>query len=147
MTDTDILEHLRSRREYCRALLELSREQRGLIAGRSYSELLSVIARKQRVLGRLDALKQRRPAIAGEWKSRRDELPAELRTNCETLLQETESLLAELLEEEQFCTGELARFRDETCRQLAELASGHHALRAYGNGTPAATHRFLDVNQ
>jgi flagellar biosynthesis/type III secretory pathway chaperone len=146
MTDTEILEHLRARREYCQALLELSREQRGLIAGRSYSELLTVIARKQRVLGRLDLHKQQRPAVVGEWKSRRAELPADLRASCETLLRETESLLAELLEEEQFCTSELARCRDETCRQLTELADGHHAHRAYG-GAAATTHRYLDVNQ
>lgn len=146
-TDTDILGHLRTRREYCRALLELSREQRGLIDRRSFTELLSVIARKQRVLGRLDALKQGRPAIVTEWKSRRDELSADLRGECEALLQETESLLADLLQEEQSCTDELARCRDDTCRQLAELASGHQAHRAYGHGAPAGTHRYLDVNQ
>jgi hypothetical protein len=92
-------------------------------------------------------LKQRHPKLVGEWKSRRAGLPADLRATCEALLEETETFLADLLEEEEFCAGELARCRDETSRQLAELASGHHAQRAYGRGVPAATHRYLDVNQ
>lgn len=147
LSEPDVLEHLRTRREYCRALLELSRRQRGHIAERNYSELLSVIGRKQRVLGRLDDLKRRQSPIVTEWNSRRDELATELRNACNELLRDTESILSELIAEEKYCTDELTRYRDETSRQLSEATDGHRAHRAYGTEEPATGNRFLDVNQ
>ena len=147
ISDAEIQEHLRARREFCEVLLELSRRQRALIAERDYSELIAVIARKQRVLGRLDALKENQPTIVAEWTNRRDRLPADIRSTCETHLRQTESLLVELLEEEQSSTDELARSRDETHRQLVEISSGRRAHRAYGSQSAAPSHRYLDVNQ
>ncbi|MFQ5734525.1 MAG: flagellar export chaperone FlgN, partial [Planctomycetaceae bacterium] len=145
-SEHEVAEHLRTRREYCRALLDLSRRQRAFIAESNYSELMSVIGRKQRVLGRLDALKQQDPALVANWKSRRAELSAAARNRCEELLHETESILANLIAEEKTCTDELTRRRDETSRQLAETSSGRRAHRAYGTPQPDE-HRYLDVNQ
>ena len=142
-----IAEHLRTRREYCRVLLDLSRRQQALIAERDFTELMAVIGRKQRVLGRLDALKQQHPTLVADWKAQRDQLPKPLRKLCDELLQETEGILAELIAEEKSCTDELSRQRDETARQLAETADGQTAHRAYGTGEPAHDHRYLDINQ
>lgn len=145
-SERDTTEHLRTRREYCRALLDLSRRQRAFIAERNYSELMSVIGRKQRVLGRLDALKQQHPTLVADWKSRRAGFSNEARNRCEELLRETESILADLIAEEKTCTDELTHHRDETSRQLAETSNGQRAHRAYGSEKPDE-HRYLDINQ
>ena len=145
MNDKEILVHLKSRRKYCVALLELSRKQRELISGRKYTELLTLIGKKQRVLGCLEGLKQKQPNVVSEWKSRRDELPAEIRTVCETVIQETELLLTELLNEEQICTDDLKRSRDETSRELSELTSGQRAHQAYGTTSSLTRNRYLDI--
>lgn len=146
-TDRAIFDHLRTRREFCSALLDLSQRQRRLIADGDISGLLAVIGRKQRILGRLDALRQDQPPVLADWRRRRDELPASLRERCESLLQETEEILAELLGEEQTCTEQLTRRRDETRRQLSEISSGRQVLNAYGQPAAGAPHRILDVNQ
>lgn len=145
--DRDIVEHLRTRHEYCRALLDLSQRQRAFIVERDYSGLMAVIGRKQRVLGRLDALKRQCPTLVDDWKSERTSLPETVRRDCDELLRRTEGILAELIAEETACTEELTRRRDETARQLQETAAGQIAHTAYGTVQPADEHRYLDINR
>lgn len=144
LSETQILEHLQTRREYGHALLELSQRQRGYIANREFSELIDVLSRKQRILGRLDALKQQQPAVVEEWNRRREQFSATVRTRCESLLQETESLFAQLLAEEQSCTEALQQSRDEVRRELDEISNSQEAHRAYGTGVNPET-SVLDI--
>lgn len=146
-TQPEILQHLHTRREYCRALLNLSRRQRNFIARGNYTELLSVVARKQRVLGRLDALRQSRPNLLPQWQQVRETIPPGLRDDGDSALRETETLLAELLAEEQFCTEQLQQRREATRRQLAEVSDGRLAHQAYGTGPTDNSHQYLDVNR
>jgi len=146
-TASDILDYLQRRREFCRTLLELSGRQRHFIAEGNYAELLSVVARKQRVLGRLEALKESQPESLRHWKQQRDHLEPALRKRCESLLKDIEDILKELLTEEQFCTETLTRRRDATQQQLEEISNGRSAHRAYGKETSAGSQQFLDINQ
>src|SRR5271168_2342074 len=93
----DVLQH---RRKHCRDLLELSHRQHQFIDAGDYTQLMSTLAQKQRILGRFDEMKRRYPELSRQWTSLRDSgLPA-TRDDCESLIAETETLLAELLESE-----------------------------------------------
>ena len=70
----DLVDVLQRRREYCRAMLELSRQQQELITGGQFSELIQLIARKQRVLEELTELGQAFGGIVNHWKAIRDQL-------------------------------------------------------------------------
>ncbi len=144
LSEMDILEHLQTRHEYCRALLELSQRQRGHIAHRDFSDLIDVLSRKQRILGRLDSLKYQQSAVVEEWNRQRDRLTSTVRDRCESLLRETETLFVQLLKEEECCTVALQQSRDEVRRQLDELSNSQEAHRAYGVGVKPET-RVLDI--
>lgn len=147
MDTSNVLEHLAKRRDYCRGLLDLSRRQREFIADGNYTELLEVVSRKQRLLGRLDALKQEQPEVVTNWNHRRHDLPEDIRGGCETLLKDIGETLRVLLEEEQFCTDRLTERRDDTRRQLSEITNGRSANNAYDTPGEEKTHRYLDLNQ
>jgi hypothetical protein len=139
----DVLQH---RRKHCRDLLELSRRQNQFIDASDYSQLMSTLAQKQRILGRLDEVKRRYPELSRQWTSLRDAgLPA-LRTDCESLIAETEAILAELLESEKLGTNQLTERREATRRQLAAVSHGVHVNQIYADTSPTLNHRFLNTN-
>lgn len=144
--DTDFSGVFELRRDYCRALLDLSNEQRKFIAADDFTELLAVLGKKQRILGRIDELTRQRPNLWRNWKSQRDEMAPEIREQCDHLLAETEALLADLLAEEQRSTEELTDRRDETQTQLQEISRGTRVHEAYRDGLSPSTHRHLDLN-
>jgi hypothetical protein len=144
--DTDFTEVFEQRRDYCRALLELSNEQRRFIASDDFTALLGVLGKKQRLLGRIDDLTRQRPNLWRSWKTQRDDIAPEVREQCDHLLAETEALLAELLAEEQRSTDELTERRDHTQTQLQEISRGTRVHEAYRDGLSPSTHRHLDLN-
>lgn len=139
----DVLQH---RRQHCRDLLELSQKQHQFIAAGDYTQLMSTLAQKQRILGRLDEVKRRYPELSRQWTSLRDAgLPA-VRNDCESLIAETESILAELLESEKQGTEQLSQRRESTRRQLEAVSQGVQVNQTYADTTPTFNHRFLNTN-
>ncbi len=143
----DFLTTFKTRRQHCRALLELSRQQLQLIAGDDFTELLDVLGQKQRLLGCLDELKHRHPQLWDRWQAQRDSLDAAVRHDCETALAESEGFLAEILENERGGTQALTARRDATQKQLQAISQGGQAHAAYRDGLAPATNRHLDVDQ
>jgi hypothetical protein len=142
----EIREVLQHRRKHCRDLLELSRRQHQFIDAGDYTQLMSTLAQKQRILGRLDEVKRRYPELSRQWASLRESgLPA-LRTDCESLIADTEAILAELLESEKQGTDHLAERRDATRRQLEAVSQGVYVNQVYADTTPTLNHRFLNTN-
>jgi len=139
----DVLQH---RRKHCRDLLELSRRQHQFIDAADYTQLMSTLAQKQRILGRLDEVKRRYPELSRQWTSLRDSgLPA-IRNDCESLIAETEAILAELLESEKRGTLQLSERRETTRRQIEALSQGVHVNQVYADNSPTLNHRFLNTN-
>ena len=134
-------------REHWRNLLELSRRQMTLVDADDYSQLLSVLGQKQRILGRLDELKQQYPGFREQWQSQRATIDAVLQDDCSHVLAETEAILAELLKEEQFSTEQLTGRRDTTQRELQAISNATDVHKAYGDGLAPATHRHLDIGR
>ncbi len=144
---TNFLAVFSTRREYCRALLAMARRQVELVEDGDYAGLLELLARKQRLLGRLDQLSQSHPDLWQQWREWRDRLAESEREACERALQESEELLAEALAEERTGADLLAARRDETQRQLEAVTQGLRASQAYRPDLGASSHRHLDVNQ
>jgi hypothetical protein len=142
---TDLLDVLQRRREYCRAMLELSRRQTGLIDDENFAELLQLIVQKQRVLEHLAELGQTFGGIVDFWKSARDRLAADARSKCQAAIDDAESLLAESMALEKQGTEALSQRRDETQGRLKEIGEESNGLAGSGSrNTPRP--RFLDTS-
>jgi hypothetical protein len=147
LDQSNMLTVLNARRQHCRSLLDLSRRQRSLIDASDYSQLLSILGQKQRLLGRLDELNKEHPDLKSRWKQIRDAGDPDWRDDCEHVLAETESILAELIEEEEQSTDYLTRKRDATQKELHAVTEGSRVHDAYRDSLAPATHRHLDIDQ
>lgn len=144
---TDMLDLFEFRREHCRLLLELSRQQRELIDAGDFTKLVLVLGQKQRILGRLDESNSRFSEIRRQWPQLQTTLEPALRAKCDETLKATETLLAELLREEQQSTEHLIKRRDATQKQLQAIARGTEVHHAYRESLAPVTHRHLNVDQ
>ncbi len=142
----EIREVLQQRRKHCRDLLELSRRQHQFIDASDYTQLMSTLAQKQRILGRLDEVKRRYPELSRQWTALRDSGVPALRTDCEALIAETEAILAQLVESEKQGTDRLSERREATRRQLEAVSQGVHVNQVYADTSPTLNHRFLNTN-
>lgn len=141
----DLLDVLQRRREFCRAMLELSRRQVGLIDDGNFTELLQLIAQKQRVLEHLAELGRSFGGIVDFWKSVRDRLSSDVRSRCQAAIDDAETLLAESMELEKQGTAVLSQRRDETQGRLKEIGDTSTGLNGAGGGN-APRPRFLDAS-
>ena len=141
-----LLEVLERRREYCRAMLELSHRQAGLIDDGNFTELLQLIAQKQRVLEHLAELGRSFGGIVDFWKSVRDRLPADVRSKCQSAIDDAETLLAESMALEKQGTTVLTQRRDETQGRLKEIGEASNGLPGAGHGSTPRP-KFLDVSR
>ena len=141
----ELLDVLQRRREYCRAMLELSRRQAALIDDGNFSELLQLIAQKQRVLEHLAELGRTFGGIVDFWKSVRDRLVTDVRSKCQTAIDDAEALLAESIALEKQGTETLSQRRDETQGRLKEIGDTSNGLAGSGSGNAPRT-RFLDAS-
>lgn len=144
---SEFLHIFKVRREYCQALLELSRQQRELIDTDDYPQLLELLGQKQRLLGRLEELGKLRPRLWEEWHDERERLDSDSRADCDRVLADAEAVLSQLLDEENASTNLLSRRRDETQRQLQAISAGAQAHSAYHDNLSPATPRHLDIGQ
>lgn len=147
LTELELLDLLKSRREHCRTLLEMSRRQMALIETDDYAGLLEVLGRKQQVLSDMDAQKRRHPGLQERWRDYRATAEPEIRDECEHVLAETEAILAELMAEEHGSTEFLTQRREATRRQLQTISGGTQVHAAYRDHLAPSTHRHLDLDQ
>ena len=144
---SDYLTIFHSRHEHSRKLLELSRRQMSLISNDDYTQLLVVLAQKQRVLGQLDEIGNRFPDLWKTWRAGRNCIDDGQREDCEHILAETEAILAQLIQEETASTEHLTQRRDSTRKQLRDIAKGSEVHDAYRDSLAPVTHRHLNVDQ
>ncbi len=142
-----ILDVMKKKRQHFRSLLDLSRRQRGLIDSSEFSQLLTVLGQKQRLLGRLEELNKQYPDLRSLWGAQKETGDPEWRDDCEHVLAETEVILAELLQEEQQSTDHLAKRRDDTRKELQTVSQGTAVNEAYRDSLAPSTHRHLNLGQ
>lgn len=127
-------------------MLELSRRQADLIHDGKFTELLQLIAQKQRVLEHLAELGREFGGIVDFWKSVRDGLASEVRTKCQAAIDDAEALLAESMTLEKQGTEVLSQRREETQGRLKEIGQTANSMPSSGAGG-APRPRFLDVSR
>lgn len=138
----EFLTALKTRREYCRSLVELARHQDELIRGNEYPDLLQVLSQKQRVIELMHEVSQPFGNVAVYWRRIREGLQPSLRTACEDAINAAEALLAEALAIERTSTDLLIERRNAAQRELRDLSDfaaysrtnerGGHALNSFG---------------
>lgn len=144
-TPQQFLTAFQTRQACCSALLELSRQQAGMIASDQFADLGEILSSKQALIDHLGRFGDEHRALQRAWPHEREGLPAADRARCEALLADTETLLADLLQEEQSSTRQLVSRRDSTQRELQAIAVGTQAQEAYASRAQPAFSRF-DVN-
>ncbi len=143
MTNDDYLAAFRTRRECCRALLELSREQMALIETDDYAALIDLLQMKQRLV---DELVGPSDAPWKSWKTDRNALSPSTQAMGDALLEETEQLLQTLLAEEHLGTETLTTRRDASERELALLHSSQQIDSAYRPAPSVGSRLGLDID-
>ncbi len=142
-TSHELLTALCTRREYSKALLHLAQEQQLLIEQDQLTELIQLIAKKQRIIGMMNELGHAQGGIGVWWRLTRDSLPTETRSQCEAVIADTEKLLAATLAQEQSGTDFLSMRREDTQRELMELGEVVQERRQRATRAPAP--QLLDV--
>jgi hypothetical protein len=146
VSDFNILDVLKDRREHCRELLKLTRQQQTYIETNNFVALLQVLGRKQRILGSMDDITSGIPNLKQAWRLQRASLDHALREECEHVMAETEAIFTELLEEESDSTDFLLKRREKSQGQLQ--AAGPFSDFNTDDSDPWAVsyHHQLDVD-
>jgi len=147
LSETDYLTAFGARRDLARKLLDLTADQEIHINNGDFTQLLSVLGRKQRVLLEMEDHKMRNAALLRHWRAKRDELDDEIRGDCEHLLAETDAILAELLTREQTSTDQLTSGRDSERKRARNTSTGSQVRAAYGEHFTSASHSQLDIDR
>ena len=143
--ETDRLAELAGRRHECLSQLHvLSARQLELIDQEDMTQLLGVLAAKQRVLGELQEVERGLDPYRGQNPDERRWRSPDARRRCGELIARSESLFAEILEREKEGEERMRRRRDETAVRLQGARAATLARTAYAG--EAARARRLDLS-
>lgn len=112
-------------------LRDLGRRQRELIESGDVTQLLGLLAVKQRSIGELHDLERQLDPYRGDDPSARMWTGEAERLRCASLAEQANRLLVEVLDLERRCEEALRRRRDETAEQLAVVQAAGAARGAY----------------
>jgi len=143
--ETDVVaELIRRKRDLLTRLREMGRRQMELVSDGAMTQLLDVLAAKQRVLDELQRVERDLDPFRGEDPDRRTWRSEALRLECAALLDECEQLLRETVEQERQSEAALTVRRDEAAVRLEGAHLAGRARGAYANGG-GATMSQLDL--
>jgi len=129
--ELNLLIALRSRKECCRSLCELSRRQIAFIEADDHGELLQLLQHKQSLIDELTGPGSDHVAPWEQWEQMREHLPSEIHEACVQALEETRRLMKTLMQQEEMGTQLLTTRREANQRELAAVSAGGRAHAAY----------------
>jgi hypothetical protein len=130
--DTDLLAELIERKLECLVKLqEMGKRQFDFTRADRMTELLDVLAAKQRVLTRLQRIEQELAPFRDQDPSQRRWRTSKQRQRCAQQLKQCETLLAEIIAQEKQSEGELIRRRDDLADRLQGIHMASQARGAY----------------
>jgi hypothetical protein len=131
--ETQLLAELLGRKHDCLAqLYELGGQQLALAESGDITQLLKVLAAKQRLLTRLQELEGELDPFRSQQPEERQWPSAEERARCAQIIERSESLFRDLLAREKQSEQALGRRRDEAAARLEQAHSASQARGAYG---------------
>ena len=145
---TEILAELIRRKHRCLTQLrELGQRQMPFIAGDEMTNLLDLLAVKQRALAQLQQIDAALEPFRKEDPQRRKWRSEEDRLACARLLEECEKLLADIVDHDKESQRQLILRRDETDRQLQGTHLASLARNAYGHDAPPGLNQINLVSE
>lgn len=130
--ETDLLAELLERRHECLTQLhDLGGRQLELIMAEEMSQLLGVLAAKQRLLGKLTACQRQLDPFRGQEPGERVWRSPEKREQCVTLAGVSDDLFARILDQEKRGEDCLRRRRDLAAERLRDVHAAGRATGAY----------------
>jgi len=140
------VELLREEESIYGEVLELARKQSALVEGGQAEELLTVLAAKGELIGRLTGLGSELGPMKESWKASRDSLAGDERAGVEGLLASITELLEKIIAEENAAEELIGRQRTDTVERIKDLQKGRQMNKAYGDRT-AGGGRFTDTKR
>ena len=118
-------------------LAESCRQQQELIESGDITQLLGVLATKQRTLGELQEFERELDPFRHDDPQRRVWSGDAERLRCASLAERSARLLSEILDGEKRCEEALRRRRDDAAEQLAAVQSAGATRGAYADSSAA----------
>lgn len=143
--ETDLLAELIQRKHACLTQLRaMGRKQFDTVVDGSMTDLLEILAAKQRVLADLQRVQRALAPFSAQDPSERQWSTPEQRQQCAAQLEQCDGLLREIVEQERQSESVLIRRRDEAAAQLQGVHAASQARGAYA-GRSQASSRHLDL--
>ena len=131
-TETDLLAELIERKLECLVhLQEMGKKQFEYAQGDRITELLDVLAAKQRLLIQLQRIEQGLAPFRDQDPNERRWPTPEQRQRCAGQLRQCETLLTKIIAQEKLSEGELTRRRDDLAGRLQGIHVASQARGAY----------------
>jgi len=146
-TTIDFLQVFTDRRDCFEHLLTMSSEQLALIEAEDYSQVLTLLGRKQEFINYLEELQQLHPQLVHDWNTSKHGLDRHLKQACEDLLAETEQLMQLLMNLERHGSEEISSRKERSRDELLSLSQASRANTTYGTQLASSTGRRLSVDQ
>lgn len=136
--ETDLLSELIQRKQECLSQLKvMGRRQAEVVESGSMTDLLDVLAAKQRLLSRLEQTERELDPFRGQDPEQRRWRTPQLRQACADKLAQCATLLREIITQEKESERDLIRRRDQAAVRLQGAHRADEARCAYMNQTPA----------
>jgi len=136
---------LRQEKALYARFLELSGQQLAVIEGGDVTELLSLLGRKQELLGQIDRVERELSPAKQQWGQQRESLAPDEREVVEALIEEVGGVLEQLIALEKRGEQSLREQRQRTLEQIDRAERGHRLGQAYGAGAKPVNNRYLDT--
>ena len=121
-------------RDLYRALSRLTERQRNLITGDDPERLLTLLAERQQLIDKLQAISRRLRPFQANWRQIREGLGDEDGLKIDGLVGEIDSLLGEILKKDEADTALLSARKSEKGQAIGAIQAGRQAGRAYTAG-------------
>ncbi len=142
---TDLLAELIQRKHACLTQLHaMGRKQLSTVMDGCMTDLLDLLAAKQRVLADLQRVQRALAPFGGQDPESRQWHNPEQRRQCAEKLEQCEALLREIVEQERESERELVSRRDKAAAQLQGVHAASQARGAYAGRAQVAP-RHLDL--
>ena len=139
----EFLDSLKESEKVYRRLIELTREQSGVLRSGDTDELMRIARLKESQMARLESVERRMHVTRATWNTNQGDMSRAERRAVEEAVGRVEGVLRDLLtlekEQEQAIVGQ----REETLAGIQRLEAGRRVQRAYTAPAPEGE-RFLD---
>jgi hypothetical protein len=136
MFGCEMLDLLKRQRQLFLELEKQSQAQRALIKAQQNEELLSILARRQKLVDAIGQVHRQSAPYRQQWSEVKDRLPGPVREEISGLLKELQGLLNTIIEQDQQDCQELSASKQQVARELNQTSRARTADAYYGGPGP-----------